>query len=145
MTIRDLEPRDVESVLEIQSACPEIAQWTMWDYDRVTRGEMPGWVAEDGAKIAGFLVARRVAGDIEILNFAVRAELRRQGIGEAVLRQVFAWGRSLRAENAFLEVRASNLPALRFYEKHGFRETGRRPRYYSAPVDDALLLTAKLE
>jgi [ribosomal protein S18]-alanine N-acetyltransferase len=145
LTVRILEPRDVESVLEIQSACPEIAQWTVWDYERVARGEMSGWVAEAGGGVAGFLVARKVAADVEILNFAVRFELRRQGMGAALLREVFGWGKSFGAESAFLEVRASNLDALRFYENHNFRATGRRPRYYAAPVDDALLLSVALK
>lgn len=120
----------------------------MWDYERATRGEMPGWVAEvEGERsggIGGFLVARRVASDIEILNFAVRAESRRQGIGAALLRAATDWAKSIRAEKAFLEVRASNLAALNFYEKFQFRATGRRPQYYNAPIEDALLLAADL-
>ena len=44
-----------------------------------------------------------------------------------------------------LEVRASNIAALRFYEHHSFEIAGRRPRYYTAPVEDALLLTATLK
>jgi len=52
LTIRALEARDVEAILAIQAACPEIAQWTAWDYDRVARGEMAGWVAEEGSEAA---------------------------------------------------------------------------------------------
>lgn len=144
LTIRTFESRDVESVFEIQSACPEVAQWSLWDYDRVTRGEMSGWVAEVDSKVAGFVIVRRVAADVEILNFAVRREFRRKGIGASLMQGVTEWGKSLRAEKAFLEVRASNAGAVSFYQKLGFRETGRRPRYYSAPIDDALLLTADL-
>lgn len=106
---------------------------------------MPGWIAESEGAVAGFLVARRVADDVEVLNFAVRPVLRRQGIGAALLREVFNWSKSFRAEKIFLEVRASNLVAIGFYEKLGFRATGRRLRYYSSPIDDALLLTASLE
>ena len=116
----------------------------MWDYDRVARGEMAGWVAEEESRVSGFLVARRVALDIEILNFAVRLECRRRGIGAALLRVALDWGKSFHAENAMLEVRASNLAALRFYERFGFQVSGRRPHYYTAPVEDALLLTARL-
>jgi [ribosomal protein S18]-alanine N-acetyltransferase len=135
---------DVDSVLAIQAACPEIAQWNAWDYAGVARGEIAGWVAEDEREIAGFLVARQLVGEIEILNFAVRADSRRQGTGTALLAQVLEWSKSLGAESVMLEVRASNLAALRFYERHGFVVAGKRPRYYTAPIEDALLLNLSL-
>ncbi len=144
MNLRSIQPEDVEAVLEIQAACPEIAQWTLWDYERVTRGEMQGWVAEEESTIAGFLVARRVGSDLEILNFAVRPDSRRLGVGASLLRKTLDWGRTFRAEKALLEVRASNLAALEFYEHFGFRVEGRRARYYATPIEDALLLTAAL-
>jgi len=142
LTIRPLESRDVEAILTIQAACPEIAQWTAWDYDRVARGEMAGWVAEENAGVAGFLVARRLSSEIEILNFAVEFDSRRCGIGAALLDAALRWAQTFQATQAVLEVRASNLAALRFYERHKFEVVGRRPRYYTAPVEDALLLTA---
>jgi [ribosomal protein S18]-alanine N-acetyltransferase len=144
LTIRALDSRDVEAILSIQAGCPEIAQWTAWDYDRVARGEMAGWVAEEEAEVAGFLVARRLSSELEILNFAVDAEWRRCGIGAWLLAEALQWAQTFQATQAILEVRASNLSALRFYERHKFEVVGRRPRYYTAPVEDALLLTATL-
>ena len=41
----------------------------------------------------------------------------------------------------WLEVRVSNAPAIALYRSFGFRETGRRPRYYDEPVEDALLMS----
>ena len=139
-----MESRDVESILEIQSASPEVAQWSAWDYNRVARGEMAGWVAEENSEVLGFLVARRVANDIEVLNFAVRAASRRRGVGGMLLRLALDWGAELHAQQALLEVRASNFAALNFYERRGFRVVGRRPRYYVSPIEDALLLSAHL-
>jgi len=143
--VRLLAPADVEAVVAIQGACPEIAQWTAWDYDRVARGEMAGWVAEEETEVAGFLVARGVAADLEILNFAVRPDVRRSGIGAALLRAALDWGKSFHAEKAMLEVRTSNVGALHFYEHFSFQVAGRRPRYYTAPIEDALLLTAPVK
>ena len=158
MKIRGFAHADVEAVLEIQNLCPEIAQWSAWDYDRVARGEFKGsqvagaaslgdqtgWIAREGFELTGFLIARRILQDLEILNFAMRPEARRQGTGSALLREALEWGNSFKAEKAFLEIRASNQSALRFYARFGFEVTGRRPRYYTAPVEDALLLTANL-
>lgn len=143
MNTRPIEARDVESIVEIQSSSPEVAQWTARDYQRVARGEMAGWVATERDTVLGFLVARRVASDIEILNFAVRPEARRCGIGGALLNVALDWGADGKAEHVLLEVRASNFAALQFYERRGFQVVGRRPRYYVAPIEDALLLSAK--
>lgn len=154
----------MQAVLAIQAACPEIAQWTAWDYDRVARGEMAGWIAEDGplrsgssagaqagtttgtstGTVAGFLVARRVLTDLEILNFAVTPRSRHLGNGALLLQEALAWAKNFEATRAILEVRASNRAALSFYERHKFEVVGRRPRYYTAPVEDALLLTAPI-
>jgi [ribosomal protein S18]-alanine N-acetyltransferase len=144
MHVRGIAIHDVEAVLAIQAACPEIAQWSAWDYESVARGEMAGWVAEDERGIAGFLVARRLVGEAEILNFAVRADSRRQGTGTALLQQALVWSKSIGAERVILEVRASNVAAIRFYERHGFVVAGKRVRYYAAPVEDALLLNLSL-
>lgn len=142
--IHSLEYHDIDAILAIQAQSPEIAPWTAWDYERVARKEMAGWVSVGEEKIVGFLIARRLVSDIEILNFAVAGSYRRSGVGTALLAQSLEWARSFGAQKALLEVRVSNLAAIRFYEKHGFEVAGRRPRYYTAPVEDALLLTAPI-
>ena len=144
MSIRPVELHDIGEIFAIQSACPELAQWPMADYARVAQGEMAGWVAEEGAELAGFLVARRVGSDAEILNFAVRAQSRRRGIGKALLREGLAWAGTFSAERLFLEVRASNVAALQFYQRRGFQLAGCRQRYYSDPPEDALVLSLTL-
>jgi [ribosomal protein S18]-alanine N-acetyltransferase len=155
VTIRRLESGDVESVLAIQRSCPGLAQWTRQDYEAVARGELPGWVAvrekdsDDpaeaiGATIVGFLVARLVAPEIEILNLGVDPTARRRGTGRALLAEALRWGGANGAQKAFLEVRASNLAAIHFYESRGFQMAGRRTNYYSAPVEDALRFAAPI-
>jgi ribosomal-protein-alanine N-acetyltransferase len=142
--IRALESRDIDSILAIQSACPEIAQWKSADYERVAQGEMSGWIFEVDGTLNGFLVARRVASESEILNFAVHPGARRHGAGAALLDRALAWARTFSADQAILEVRSANHPALRFYERHQFQIVGRRRNYYVAPNDDALLLSRRL-
>ena len=81
----------------------------------------------------------------EILNFAVSA-----GTAAAWYRRHATAGNSRLGQNfraattRYLEVRASNAAALRFYERHNFQTVGRRSPYYTAPIEDALLLSAKL-
>jgi ribosomal protein S18 acetylase RimI-like enzyme len=142
--IRPLESRDVESILAIQTASPEIAQWKSSDYEKVAQGEMLGWIFETDAALTGFLVARRVGAEFEILNFAVTSEARRHGVGAALLDRALTHARSFAAEQALLEVRSANRVAVRFYLHHKFQIVGRRSNYYTAPDDAALLLTLRL-
>jgi len=142
--IRRLEHRDIDAVLSIQSASPETAQWTLWDYNRVADSEMAGWVAEGDGNVIGFLVAREVVSDLEILNLAVAPNERRRGVGAAMLQSALDWGKGLHAEQVLLEVRESNRAARQFYERHHFRVTGRRVNYYTAPAEDGLVLSLRL-
>ena len=142
--IRPLEPRDIETVLAIQAASPETAQWSAADYQKVCAGNGYGVVAEEQGRIAGFLVGRTNLDEFEILNTAVRPEDRRCRAGSLLLADALEKARAAGAKAAFLEVRESNHAARAFYEHHGFRLAGRRPRYYANPVEDALVLSRPL-
>jgi [ribosomal protein S18]-alanine N-acetyltransferase len=143
-TIRSLEPRDIDAVLQIQAASPEAAQWSQAGYKNLGGASQRGWVAERDGAIVGFLVARALPGEVEILNLAVSPEARRQGVGAALLREALSWAEQSGAVRIFLEVRASNAAARQFYEVHGFTSAGVRSRYYRDPLEDALLLTRAL-
>lgn len=142
--VRRLESHDIEGVLAIQGACPEVAQWLASDYGRAATGAIAGWVFEDESGLAGFLVARSLLGESEILNFGVRPDTRQRGIGSQLLEQVIEWSKRSRSRRIMLEVRASNVAAQSFYVRHGFQVVGRRGRYYSNPTEEALLLDCAL-
>ena len=104
-------------------------------------------------RLATYLVARldgRVVGyggmwlmvdEAHITTFAVHPAWRRQRLAERLLLAFLDLARDRHAREATLEVRLSNLPARRLYEKYGFRPVGLRPRYYSDNNEDALIMT----
>ena len=147
--IRRLETRDIDAVVEIQAQCRETSQWPRREYESLTATRPPNnttpcWVAESDGRVAGFLAARKLADEMEILNLAVAPAARRQGIAGQLLRAAMKWGAAEGITKVYLEVRASNMAATAFYESHGFHSTGARPNYYRDPEDDALLLTAAI-
>lgn len=142
IVIRLLEARDSDTVVEIQAHSREAAQWSRLDYENAARDGLPCWVASDDARVIGFLVARKLVDEMEILNLAVAPASRRRGVGKLLLREAMNWAAQNAICRVHLEVRASNNIARRFYEARGFHATGVRPKYYRDPVDDALLLTA---
>jgi ribosomal-protein-alanine N-acetyltransferase len=91
-------------------------------------------------RVAGFCAFWKIADQIHINNLAIRPELRGRGLGRVLLTHVLKEADRLAAPSATLEVRRSNLAALRLYEHAGFRVTGVRPHYYTHPVEDALVL-----
>ncbi len=96
-----------------------------------------------GSNLAG----SNPAGDVStatIENLAVHPDARRRGIGHALVAEALAWAVRQRASAADLEVRASNLEALRLYRRLGFEVVGRRKAYYRQPVDDAILMRSTL-
>ena len=80
--------------------------------------------------------------EAHIITFAVHPAWRRQRIGERLLLALLDVALDGGAREATLEVRLSNLPARRLYEKFGFRPVGLRPRYYSDNGEDALIMTS---
>ena len=97
------------------------------------------------SKLAGYIVARMGADELHINNVAVRESYRRLGIGRALLDRILAEGKRSEVPRAFLELRAGNTAALALYEDCGFRITARRSKYYSEPVEDALVMIVQLE
>ncbi len=142
-TIRPLAAEDLDAVLRIQQQCPEIVRWSRRAYQRVFRGEYAGWVAA-GEVVCGFVVLRQAAAEAEILNLAVAPDARRRGTGTRLLAAALEAARAAGARSVSLEVRASNRPAIAFYERHGFRPTGRRRKYYTDPREDALLYSCSV-
>jgi ribosomal-protein-alanine N-acetyltransferase len=93
--------------------------------------------------VAGFCAFWRVAEQLHINNLAVLPELRGQGLGTQLLDAIVAEAEHLGAEMLTLEVRRSNEPARRLYERSGFHQEGVRKNYYSNPIEDALILSRK--
>ena len=151
VSIRNARPSDVPALLEIERQSPGASHWTPEQYNKLIADGFV-FVAEDpsgnvGLKpglICGFICAKAVAGEWEIENVVVAPAERRRGIADALIGELIRRARNDAASAIFLEVRESNLSARRLYEKHGFRETGRRKAYYTGPLDDAILYSLNL-
>jgi [ribosomal protein S18]-alanine N-acetyltransferase len=88
--------------------------------------------ALSGRALAGFAILQFAAGEAELLAIAVRTEKRRQGLAFAILETALAACVDKAVDRIFLEVAESNEPAIKLYNKFGFKVVGRRPGYYEA-------------
>ena len=129
-----------EQVAALEKACFSMP-WSENAIISELTNQLSLWlVALDGENVVGYVGSQSVMGEADMMNIAVHNAYRRQGIAmELVSRLVLA----LRERNVFsltLEVRASNKGAVSLYNTLGFTQVGRRPNYYSAPKEDALIL-----
>lgn len=132
LDIRRVTGQDIGRIAAIQAASPEAAQWDPPSY---LNNDV--WVAAKGSAIVGFLATRQTApGENEILNLAVDPAARRMGVGYRLVRQAL----ESRSGEWFLEVRASNVAAIRLYEDLGFVRSGTRENYYGEPPEAAIVM-----
>jgi [ribosomal protein S18]-alanine N-acetyltransferase len=95
--------------------------------------------AVNGDSLVGYLVCARYDRVWHLMNVAVDDRRRRQGLASSLIERLFelADGPS---EQYTLEVRTSNDPAIKLYERFGFRSAGRRRGYYHDNREDALIM-----
>lgn len=90
--------------------------------------------------IIGNCGVRNILGEGEITNVAVGEKYRGHGVAKRMFRMLLAEGKERGIDAFTLEVRKSNLPAIRLYEAFGFETAGIRPRFYEKPAEDALVM-----
>ncbi len=98
-------------------------------------------VARRGESVTGYAGMHDIAGEGYITNVAVAPGHRRGGVAEALVIALLNYGIENRLEFITLEVRESNAPARKLYEKLGFEIAGRRKNFYEGPAEDAVIMT----
>jgi ribosomal-protein-alanine N-acetyltransferase len=84
------------------------------------------------AHVVGYGIMSSGAGEAHILNVCVRRDLRCRGLGRRMIELLLDAARQSGMREAFLEVRPSNVPAVRLYQTLGFEQIGLRKGYYPA-------------
>ena len=152
ITVSPLVKSDIPAILEIENdSQPEPWSETAFleeigkAHSRVlvVRQAPAASVGPDSLRgvIAGYICFWSVVGEIQVLNIAVRRDLRRKGIGRRLIDAAIRAGREDGARWVTLEVRQSNLEARKLYESIGFRIVGERPNYYGEMEESAILMT----
>ena len=141
MEIIRMNESHVASVAAIEKECFGRDAWS----EKSVAGELTNalalWlVAVEGEIVAGYVGSQTVCNETDMMNVAVTADFRRRGIGEQLVTALVEELKAIDSHCLTLEVRASNTSAQAMYEKLGFVEIGRRPRYYQNPKEDALIL-----
>lgn len=142
--LRKMTDSDVDAVceIELQSITPP---WTRQGFaDALANENAVFYVAEIEKTVVGYCGLYFAADEGEITNVAVLPDWRGHGIADQILNAVFEDAKDKALAQIFLEVRSSNIPAQRLYEKHGFTSCGIRKNFYREPKEDAIVMMCSL-
>jgi ribosomal-protein-alanine N-acetyltransferase len=138
--IREMTEADVPAVAALEAENFSMP-WSETGFtDALCREDVIFLVAADADRIIGYVGVYCSLDEGEITNVCVAAGARRTGVGERLLTELF---KRLREQGIFrvvLEVRQSNAPAIRLYEKLGFESAGTRRDFYERPREDACVM-----
>ncbi|MDD5937271.1 MAG: ribosomal protein S18-alanine N-acetyltransferase [Clostridiales bacterium] len=140
MIIRRMSADDVNMVAKIEAEVFS-EPWSRESF--LSEVETPNHiylVAEEEEDILGYCGLWEVAGEGQITNVCVAPEHRGKAVATQMLEELLAYAQEMDIKASTLEVRVSNEPAIRLYEKLGFEEAGIRKGFYSHPKEDAMIM-----
>jgi ribosomal-protein-alanine N-acetyltransferase len=138
--IRDMNEEDIPSVALIERISFSIPWSETSFYNEIYKSRSIPHVAVLEDRVIGYLCLEQVLDEGHILDLAIHPDYRGMGIATALVEKGVGQLKGRGCRLLFLEVRASNRVAKRFYEGHGFRIIGTRKKYYLAPTEDAVIM-----
>ena len=141
MNIEKFEEKHLDGVEKIEKNC-FAHPWSREDLqNQIGLDTSHFLVATVDGNVAGYMGLQIFGGEGYVTNVAVLPEYRKQGIAKSLIRE------QMKNKMSFitLEVRESNLPAISLYTKCGFKNVGIRPNFYSAPTENAIIMTINNE
>jgi [ribosomal protein S18]-alanine N-acetyltransferase len=138
--IRWMIRRDMPEVLGIETSSFEFP-WCEDDFIRCLRQRnCIGMVAEFDERVVGFMIYELHKNRLHILNFAVRPEFRRRGVGHSMICKLIGKLSQQRRNRILLEIRETNLDAQLFFRDAGFRAISVLRDFYDDTTEDAYLM-----
>lgn len=135
--IENMKLQHLDGVVNIENIC-FAHPWSRADLEQQLNLDTSHFaVATLDGNVVGYMGLQIFSGEGYVTNVAVLPEYRRQGIAKMLIEK------QMQNEMSFitLEVRESNLPAIKLYESCGFENVGIRPKFYTNPTENAIIMT----
>ena len=145
-SLRPMRESDLDAVMDIELRAYPFP-WTRGIFRDCLQAGYPMWLQEQQGRIVGYGVLSIAADEAHVLNLCTAPGNEGQGLGQRMLQALLKIARGHGAQRVFLEVRPSNPRAIELYDRSGFNEIGRRPRYYPAANngrEDAIVMAMEL-
>ena len=140
ITIREMRPEDLDEVARIE-ARNFTQPWSRGGFESSLKNDNTIYLSAlmDGV-VAGYCGCTYVLDEAEITNVAVEEEYRGKGIGYLLVTELVKRCSKKGINHILLEVRSSNQPAIRLYQKAGFAAESVRKNFYEQPKEDAIVM-----
>lgn len=144
--LRAMDGDDLDDVVAIEQSAYEFP-WSMGIFCDCLRVGYQCRVLELEGRVVGYGIVSTLSHEAHILNICMSPDVRRMGLARQLLQHLLELAAERGIEQVFLEVRPSNLAALRLYRHFGFVQVGVRQNYYRSTDgrEDALVLCSQLE
>ena len=140
VTIRKMMPKDCKMAATLEREVFS-QPWSEQGFlDALSMERNIFLVAEEDGAICGYIGMYLSIDEGEITNVAVLPAKRGSGVGSMLLKHALACAAQEEIVQVVLEVRVSNEPAIRLYEKYGFKHCGIRKGFYDFPKEDAYIM-----
>ena len=140
---RRMVPEDADGVARVEKACMPVpwSRESFWQEAANTDAYyLLGIDIDKDNLIMAYAGCWVLGNEGHITNVAVDPDYQGQGMGRKFMEKLVEAVKPLGVDSMTLEVRPSNTRALALYEKLGFKSVGRRPKYYTQPVEDAEIM-----
>ena len=137
---REIQESDVPWIAELEKENFSIPWSEASLYKEIYNKNSVFIVAEYEGNIAGYAGMYLIGTEGDITNVVVSQLYRRNGVASAIIKKIKDYAKSAQITEITLEVRVSNIPAIKLYEKYGFLSEGIRPGFYDFPKEDALIM-----
>jgi ribosomal-protein-alanine N-acetyltransferase len=136
--IRKMDETDLDSVFAIENESTH----DTWDIETfryaIYKEDAFVLINDSNNEICGFLFGIQTLDEYSISNIAIKEKYKRQGLAFYLISQIIS--AKPNHYSFFLEVRKTNLPAIKLYEKLGFKNLYIRKSYYHNPTEDAIVM-----
>lgn len=144
VTVEPMKQTDVTFIAEIERQCFS-SPWS----ENAVREELENenavfFTAKLLGETVGYMGMHTVLDECYVANVAVKSEYRRKGIGRRLLKYAEEKAKEKNCSFISLEVRVSNESAIALYSAEGYEKAGERKNFYSAPTENALIMTKTL-
>lgn len=143
--IENMQAHNIDSLVAIEEASFS-RPWSKAGFEaELNNGTAVFLVASVKGKTVGYIGFHVIVDEGYVANIAVSPEYRRMGIASALLRRTVETAYERNVAFLTLEVRKSNENAISLYRKFGFEIVGVRKNFYSAPTEDAFIMTKQFD